>query len=399
MANLSCKTVWIISPSLPPAICGVGAHTAKLARELAFLQPDCQWHIYTTKRSEICSSSDLFPENSSVKIFPEMSVWKGPLFWQAFENALTHDLPSVVIIQYLPHLYDRLGINMDICNAVKTLRQKNIPVYAIIHEMYVPFDRHLKHWITSPVQRHMMKELVYSVEGAFLTTAYRQKIIQKKYPNCSHKIMHLPVTSNIDLFPLSENEKDAIKSAYCSVSDEKMLLVWGMLHESKCLPWILKALKELKKNKISFQLVYVGPDQDVLENAINHNSLCHIRNQIHMVGPLSEKQVSFHLQTADLLLYPLDDGASTRRGGLMAAIQHGIPVLTTLGVSTDETLRCCPNIYFATQAGEFAKILVDLVQKPFIKDQSLSMDMQKFFTGHYSWNSIAKILLKTIPLC
>jgi glycosyltransferase involved in cell wall biosynthesis len=52
-------------------------------------------------------------------------------------------------------------------------------------------------------------------------------------------------------------------------------------------------------------------------------------------GELDAAALSQRLQACDLLVQPYPDGASTRRTTLMAALSHGIPVVTTTGRLTE----------------------------------------------------------------
>jgi glycosyltransferase involved in cell wall biosynthesis len=52
---------------------------------------------------------------------------------------------------------------------------------------------------------------------------------------------------------------------------------------------------------------------------------------VHATGALDAPAVSRHLQACDLVIQPYIDGASTRRGTLMAAFAHGRPIVTSVG--------------------------------------------------------------------
>ena len=54
-----------------------------------------------------------------------------------------------------------------------------------------------------------------------------------------------------------------------------------------------------------------------------------ISERVHWTGFLSDTRVSAFLHAADMLVMPYQDGASLRRGTLMAALAHGRPLITT----------------------------------------------------------------------
>jgi glycosyltransferase involved in cell wall biosynthesis len=51
-------------------------------------------------------------------------------------------------------------------------------------------------------------------------------------------------------------------------------------------------------------------------------------------GWLVDTELSAHLQAADVALLPYRDGASPRRGSLLACAEHGLPIVSTLPAST-----------------------------------------------------------------
>jgi glycosyltransferase involved in cell wall biosynthesis len=51
--------------------------------------------------------------------------------------------------------------------------------------------------------------------------------------------------------------------------------------------------------------------------------------RVHWTGYVPEEEVSAYLLAADICVLPYRDGASFRRGSLMAALTHGLPIVTT----------------------------------------------------------------------
>ncbi len=60
-----------------------------------------------------------------------------------------------------------------------------------------------------------------------------------------------------------------------------------------------------------------------------------LQERVHVTGRLSNAEVSWHISACNMMLQPYPDGASSRRGSLMAGISHGKPVVTTSGDLTE----------------------------------------------------------------
>ena len=61
--------------------------------------------------------------------------------------------------------------------------------------------------------------------------------------------------------------------------------------------------------------------------------------RVHATGALPPETLSVVLQACDVVAQPYADGASSRRGTLMAALAHGIPVVTTEGRLSEPVWR------------------------------------------------------------
>jgi glycosyltransferase involved in cell wall biosynthesis len=78
-------------------------------------------------------------------------------------------------------------------------------------------------------------------------------------------------------------------------------------------------------------LLYVGPNGPEFKDALPDHSVID-------AGRLPAEDVSRHFRVMDLQFAPFIDGVSTRRGSLMAGLQHGVPTLGTTGPLTDGVL-------------------------------------------------------------
>ncbi len=141
--------------------------------------------------------------------------------------------------------------------------------------------------------------------------------------------------------------------------------------------------------------MYAGPDTAVLEKQMKPYAN-HLKHQVHMLGVLAQDELSRLLQATDLMLYPLDDGASARRGALMAAMQHGAPILSTSGPSTDMLIRQCPNLHLAISASDFTDQLLSLAQRQNDPHSPEADAMRRFFGEHYDWPQLAETMLPTL---
>jgi glycosyltransferase involved in cell wall biosynthesis len=58
--------------------------------------------------------------------------------------------------------------------------------------------------------------------------------------------------------------------------------------------------------------------------------------QISATGEIDTSELSFWIRKCDLMIQPYPDGVSSRRGTAMAALSHGLPMVTTTGALTED---------------------------------------------------------------
>jgi glycosyltransferase involved in cell wall biosynthesis len=82
-------------------------------------------------------------------------------------------------------------------------------------------------------------------------------------------------------------------------------------------------------------------------------------------GPLPAPLIAEYLRACDLMIQPYPDGASSRRGSLMAALANGVPVITTIGALSEPVWA--EGAVAAAPAGDpdrLARLALDLLDRP-----------------------------------
>ncbi len=107
-------------------------------------------------------------------------------------------------------------------------------------------------------------------------------------------------------------------------------------HDSVLFDYLEEAFVALLETDPSVSLVVVGMSPEKLRRL--RPSLADLGGRVRALGYVAAEQVSLWLQVATLVLAPLIEGVSARKGTVMAALQHGRTVVTTQGIRTLEDI-------------------------------------------------------------
>jgi polysaccharide biosynthesis protein PslF len=123
---------------------------------------------------------------------------------------------------------------------------------------------------------------------------------------------------------------------------------FGLLNASKGLDTLLDALALLPRAR----LLLVGGDVGA-SDPTNRRTADAFERRLTTFGPRVTRpgfreaaSVSAHLRAADVAVLPYTDGASPRRGSLLACAEQGLPIVSTLPVShavSDAVLAVPPS--------------------------------------------------------
>jgi len=306
----------IVFPVLPPSLDGIGDYTARFAEALT---EHCAVRIHTAQSDfapilgvEICSSFSL----------------KQPWGIRRLVDAVCTSPPDWLLIQFNQFSYGRWGFNPFLPLTLRAIKQEHpdIRIAWMAHEDFVPVTS-WKFAIMTLWQRWQFWMLGRQADLIFFSIDPWVQKYTTWFPDTP--VRHLPVGSNIPYLGLSR----AVARKQVGIDENSFVAgVFGTLGASRMVSFIHRAASALYKRSDNFVVLYVGPDGDVLQNALGSIPVID-------AGRLPAEEVSAHLSAMDVHLAPYIDGVSTRRGSFMAGIQHGVASVSTDGELTDQVLR------------------------------------------------------------
>jgi hypothetical protein len=197
----------------------------------------------------------------------------------------------------------------------------------MFHEVAYPMARgqSLEQNALGLVTRGMAHLVGASAERVFITVpAWRSMV-----PSTSASITWLPVPSTIPVVRDAAAAAD-VRARYAAGRPlVGHLGTYGDLID----PMITAAIVALL-DSTPCGVLLLGRGSDAVAARIKQQHP-RLSSVLHGAGPLPDDQVSHHLSACDVRLQPYPDGVSTRRTTAMAALAHGLPLVTTLGTLTE----------------------------------------------------------------
>jgi len=362
-------TLHLIAPSAPPKICGVGDHSFLLAQALSKRTP-VQVHCGQTDPPPRFGAGDARTD------FDHRFPWT-LLRLSRLDEFRPGD---AVFVQYTNFAYGRYGFNPWIAPSLDRLRRKGLEITTMFHETYMPAVG-VKIRMMGAWQRVFFRQVGMASHLCLFSVEPWTRQYRPWFPRS--RVETLPVGSNIPLLPA---DRDQERRRLGIAPDVPVLVVFGGTHPSRLFDWIETASRRLFEAGVEHRILRIGPDGEEVGRRLG--GLPVIER-----GILSPDEVSRTLRCGDIFLSPISDGASSRRGSLLAGLQHGLACLTTRGFSTDESFLEHGSggeqaLEFASDKADFARRCLDLV-----RDRGRAVEMgtraSSFYQANFSWESIA----------
>lgn len=163
-------------------------------------------------------------------------------------------------------------------------------------------------------------------------------------PRWRPKAHLMPIGSNIAVRTTADFSARSYRARLGVLDDQVLLVNFGFLNVDKGIDVLFHALRLLKDEgrRCGYKLLMLGQgsgDSSVTHDDHEQHLRCLARDlgleaDIVWAGYLPPEEISACLLSADVGVFPFREGASLRRGSLVAALAHGLPVVTTCGLPT-----------------------------------------------------------------
>jgi hypothetical protein len=258
--------------------------------------------------------------------------------WRFDEVMRLHAGPRRLLVQWVPHGFGWRSMNVLFCLWLWRRAQAGDEIHLMVHEPFLSFrEGSRKQDLAACVHRVMAVILLRAATRVWLSTSAWERFLR---PFALHREIAfgcLPVPSNI---PVHEAQDAGLFPAETLFASKPRVLGHFSSYSLDIAAQLRKIIPPLlsRQSGCVVQLLGRGSERFREEMIEAHPAL---RDRIFATGALSSDMLSEQLVACDVLLQPYPDGVTTRRTTVMATLEHGRPVVTTVGRLSEDFWADC----------------------------------------------------------
>ena len=386
--------ILFITGEYPSMQGGVGDYTRRLGQALGKLGADV--HVLT----HVDAGGDHLRVPVAAyepTVYPELER-TGWNLWGEARRFIRELQPEVVHIQYQSAAYGLHPAVNYLPWRLRALRQRPV-VYTTFHDLRFPYIFPK----AGPLRWQAVLALARGSDANVITNPADWSRLAKT--GLTRKLHPIPIGSNIECQPPANHNRTRQRTQWGADSDTWLLAYFGFLNAGKGGETLMRALAELVRAGRPARLLMVGGKVGA-SDPTNQAYLAHVErltvnlgvaDRVQWTGFTASDQVSANLLVADCAVLPYREGATLRHGSLMAALAHGLPIVST---QTRAGVEADPGLFPMLRNGESALLvppgdpvrLADAVEQVMI-DPVLRLRLAQAAEGlskQFTWDAIAR---------
>jgi glycosyltransferase involved in cell wall biosynthesis len=265
----------------------------------------------------------------------------------------------------------------------------------LLHELYYPltFGKRLPVAIAHRLQAAALMSIA---DVCIVTTPARRRKLSRWLPWLARRLREIPVGSNI---PVSDAGSDVVRSLRTELAGDGPLIgSFGTLGaDGRNHALLFSTLARVLVPHPDLKFVWIGSVdcncaafRAVAEQARRHG----VSDRIEWTGSLGPAAVSEHLSALDVFISLQDGGPCFRRGSLVAAMAHGLPIVALGGSGTDLRLEHGEHMLIVPRSAEaVSRAVEELLQSP-DRRAKLARSATKFHDRYLDWGVLTDQLIE-----
>lgn len=375
--------IGVVSGEFPPAVGGVGDHTARLGLELSGAGHTVE---------VLTSASPSAPPDRQVAVLRLVARWDWRILLQVPRIARQRRW-DVLHIQYQPAMY---GLHGAINLLPWVLRGRLPAVVTTFHDLRFPylFPK------AGGLRTMFVAALAKGSDGVIaVSDGDLPALLTWRRRSERSSTQHIPLGDQLDASPPSDLARAAWRGRLGLPATAPLVAYFGLMNESKGVIDLIDALAQTD----GVCLVIVGEALGA-SDATNRRYLAAVRDRITALkladrvawtGYVAASDVAGWLDIADLVALPFADGASLRRTSLIAAWRRGRPVVTTTPAAESPALDAARDAaaYVPPRDPEaLARAIEALVRDPTLRTRLGAAGAR--YAERFSWPSVVQRTLE-----
>jgi len=269
--------------------------------------------------------------------------------------------PRATLVQYVAQSFGLRGCNIPFTRWLGRL--SGYPLFMTFHEVTVTVraDTPLKYRLQALATRVMAGHVARAADASFVSTPVWEPLLRhlgaRRGP-----IEWTPVPSNVAL-SATVGGTAAVRARFAAPGDV-LLGHFGTFREAFTRRTLAATIvRTLREPQRSMLLIGRGSDHFAQQVIAEHPL---VAGRLFGMGGLQPQDLADHLAACDLLVQPFEDGVTTRRGSVTAALALGRAIATSAGPLTEDLWSSSGAVGLAQAASDedFASLVERLAREP-----------------------------------
>jgi len=315
----------VITNEYPPQTGGVSDYTQQVAR--ALVEQGDEVHVWCPAWRDMENHADGVQVHRQLGSIAPSDLRRVDAMLDAFAG------PRRILVQWVPTGYGYKSMNLPFCWWLRNRAARHGDgVEIMLHEPFLDLRAgSLRGRAVALVHRLLTIILLRSATRVWMTIpaweqCWRPYALGRRVP-----FHWLPVPSNIPVV----NNPHRVQEVRHRYRPEGSLIGHFGTYGTPVTSLLEPIVNALGRDPVPQTILLMGIGSQKFREAVikKHPELS---ERIQATGALAPEELSCHISACDLLIQPYPDGVSSRRTSFMAGLSHGIPVITTAGLLTED---------------------------------------------------------------